>query len=174
MCVVSHCPPTPQSVNDYCWQWWLTGDSGMTSIHTARDIVSANTRHSPNAVLMLGQRRRRWTNIKTALERYLAFARVSTAFKTEHISHSTVRSTQNLINAGPTLQTLAQHWSCDVSVYHTQPCLISVKLSYYSQIARSGGVSTFDRSLFRQIFTNVSNLRGSSVTHRPWSQIADL
>ena len=29
----------------------------------------ANTGHSPNAVSMLGQRRRRWTNIETALPR---------------------------------------------------------------------------------------------------------
>ena len=30
-------------------------------------FISANTGHSPDAVLMLGQRRRRWANIETAL-----------------------------------------------------------------------------------------------------------
>ena len=30
--------------------------------------IPANTGHSPNAVSMLGQRRRRWTNIETALD----------------------------------------------------------------------------------------------------------
>ena len=37
-------------------------------------VYPANTRHSSDAVLMLGQRRRRWTNIKTALGECLVFA----------------------------------------------------------------------------------------------------
>ena len=39
--------------------------------------VPANTRHSPNAGLLLGQRRRRWANIKPALDKLLAFAGVA-------------------------------------------------------------------------------------------------
>ena len=35
--------------------------------------LPANTRHRPNAVLMLGQCRRRWTNIKTTLGQCLVF-----------------------------------------------------------------------------------------------------
>ena len=34
----------------------------------------ANTRHSPNAISMLGQRRGRWANIETALGECLVFA----------------------------------------------------------------------------------------------------
>ena len=37
-------------------------------------VFPAYRRHSPNAVSMLGQRRRRWTNIETALGQCLAFA----------------------------------------------------------------------------------------------------
>ena len=38
--------------------------------------VPTNTVHSPNFVLMLGQRRRRWANIETALGECPVFARV--------------------------------------------------------------------------------------------------
>ena len=38
------------------------------------DTTPANTGHSPNAVSMLGQRRRRWANIKTALGECPVFA----------------------------------------------------------------------------------------------------
>ena len=37
-------------------------------------ILAANTIHRPNAVPMLGQIRRRWTNIGTALGRWIVFA----------------------------------------------------------------------------------------------------
>ena len=37
-------------------------------------LCSANTGHSPNAVSMLGQRRRRWANIETALGECPVFA----------------------------------------------------------------------------------------------------
>ena len=36
--------------------------------------IPANTRHSPDTVLMLGQRRRRWPNIETVLVECLVFA----------------------------------------------------------------------------------------------------
>ena len=35
---------------------------------------TAHTRHRPNVVVMLGQRRRRRPNITTTLDRYLVFA----------------------------------------------------------------------------------------------------
>ena len=38
------------------------------------DVISASTSHSPNAVSMLGQRRRRWSNIETTLGECLVFA----------------------------------------------------------------------------------------------------
>ena len=38
------------------------------------DSYPANTGHAPNAVSMLGQRRRRWANIETALCEYPVFA----------------------------------------------------------------------------------------------------
>ena len=41
--------------------------------------VSANTRHSPNAVSMLGQRRRRWASIETALGKCLCVRRFQSA-----------------------------------------------------------------------------------------------
>ena len=37
-------------------------------------LIKANTMHSPNAVSMFGQRRRRWANIETALGECLVFA----------------------------------------------------------------------------------------------------
>ena len=37
-------------------------------------IVTANTRRSYNVILMLGQRLRRWANIKTTLGQRLVFA----------------------------------------------------------------------------------------------------
>ena len=37
-------------------------------------VISANKRHSPNAVSMLAHRLRRWTNIQTALGECLVFA----------------------------------------------------------------------------------------------------
>ena len=37
-------------------------------------LTPANTGHSPNAVSMLGQRRRRWANIETALGECPVFA----------------------------------------------------------------------------------------------------
>ena len=40
-----------------------SGHAGSWSL----EAVRGNTRHSPDAVTMLGQRRRRWTNIVTAL-----------------------------------------------------------------------------------------------------------
>ena len=38
------------------------------------EAVPANTRHLPNAGLMLAQRRRRWANIKAALGKCLVLA----------------------------------------------------------------------------------------------------
>ena len=46
------------------------------------DNDEANTRHSPNVVLMLGQRRRRWPNIETAWGECLMFAGVQALKKT--------------------------------------------------------------------------------------------
>ena len=45
------------------------------STRRARTTLPNNIRHSPDAVLMFGQRRRRWTNIKTALGECPVFAR---------------------------------------------------------------------------------------------------
>ena len=58
---------------------WLLADSRLAaqtggSAHQARTTLPNNTRHSPDAVLMLGQRRRRGTNIETALGKCLVFA----------------------------------------------------------------------------------------------------
>ena len=39
-----------------------------------RDIIPANTTHRSNVVPMLGQRRRRWANIGTTLDRCVVFA----------------------------------------------------------------------------------------------------
>ena len=59
-------------------------------MHRARTTLPNNTRHSPDAVLMLDQRRRRWTNIETALGKCLVFAGCVLAriFHT-HIYHHT-------------------------------------------------------------------------------------
>ena len=40
----------------------------------AQLTIPANTKHSPNAILMLAHRLRRWTSIKTALGECLVFA----------------------------------------------------------------------------------------------------
>ena len=58
---------------------WLFADSRLAaqtggSAHRARTTLPNNTSHSPDAVLMLGQRRRRWTNIETELGECLVFA----------------------------------------------------------------------------------------------------
>ena len=50
------------------------GTDWRQSAHRARTTLTSNTRHSPDAVLMLGQRRRQWTNIGTALGECLVFA----------------------------------------------------------------------------------------------------
>ena len=51
----------------------------LTQRHPAHTVAAQRRSASPtgrstNAVLMLGQRRRRWTNIKTALDQHLVFA----------------------------------------------------------------------------------------------------
>ena len=51
--------------------------SGYVWLRVSSARVPANTRRSPNAGLMLGQRRRRWANIKLALDKLLAFAGVA-------------------------------------------------------------------------------------------------
>ena len=60
-----------QPVSSLCW--WLN-PHGCDTTSDARSVrqdgsrtIPANTRHSPDAVSMLGQRRRRWTNIETAM-----------------------------------------------------------------------------------------------------------
>ena len=48
--------------------WWFSIDTAVLG------VTPANTRHWRNADLMLGQRRRRWTNIKSTLCQCLMFA----------------------------------------------------------------------------------------------------
>ena len=45
-------------------------------VYTMYRAVSANTRCSSNVVLMLGQRHRRWPNIRTSLDKHLMTAGV--------------------------------------------------------------------------------------------------
>ena len=63
---------TQQADDCYAWQMYRkkAGD------------FPANKRHRTNAGLMLGQRRRRWPNIKTALVQYLVFAGWSCSVQT--------------------------------------------------------------------------------------------
>ena len=42
--------------------------------HSQQTSDTANTKHSPNVILMLDHRLRRWTNIKTTLGKCLVFA----------------------------------------------------------------------------------------------------
>ena len=61
---------------------------GRSSINdTISRIPSPNTRHSTNAVSMLGQRRRRWPNIETALGECPVSACHS--FNQQYTSHTT-------------------------------------------------------------------------------------
>ena len=52
----------------YYWLYYR-GDLETADPHACVDMRAfpANSVHSPNAGLMLGQRRRRWSNIKTVL-----------------------------------------------------------------------------------------------------------
>ena len=47
---------------------------GGTMVNLLSTVNPANTGHSPNAVSMLGQRRRRWANIGTSLSECPVFA----------------------------------------------------------------------------------------------------
>ena len=46
-------------------------------VGTARQLLPADTPHWPEAGLMLGQRHRRWPNIKSALVEWLSFAGIA-------------------------------------------------------------------------------------------------
>ena len=63
----------------------------------------ANTDHSPNAVSMLGQRQRRWTNIETAVGECSVFAGTYTALQSQRqylltfkVSRSIIYMTMNM------------------------------------------------------------------------------
>ena len=66
-----------------------TGEESVTRIAMPQ---SANTGQSPNAVSMLGQRRRLWVNIETALGECHVFADVLT---------QSMQQTQCWISVGP-------------------------------------------------------------------------
>ena len=62
--------------------------SGFITSADARHNVPANTRHSAKAGSMLGQRRRRWTNIQPALAQCHVCAGVAeTEFEAEGFGH---------------------------------------------------------------------------------------
>ena len=75
------------------------------------------TRHSPNAVLMLGQRLRRWPNIEPTLEKFTMFERKSSCpANTTHLYNIYTTSAQRLRRSqvGSTLYKVIQmfcvHW----------------------------------------------------------------
>ena len=72
--------------------------------------LPSNTGHSPDAVSMLGHRRRRWANIETALSECPVLAGL-----TLRIKHQTLK--QCCFNAGPASQTVGQHWANIVLSY---------------------------------------------------------
>ena len=57
------------------WAWrFFVADDARIARPTRSPYIPVNTRRLPNAGLMLGQRRRRWANIKAALGERLVFA----------------------------------------------------------------------------------------------------
>ena len=61
------------------------------------------TRHSPNAVLMLDQRLRRWPNIKPTLEKCTCLRESPPAQQTQNICIAFIQRQHNVFNVGPTL-----------------------------------------------------------------------
>ena len=68
--------------------------------------VPANTRRGTNAVLLLGQRRRRWTNIKTVLIQRFVFARLQQ--ETRGVKSILLLCWASVIDGGLTIK---QQWS---------------------------------------------------------------
>ena len=53
-------------------------------IDGCEQYIPANTRHSPNVIVMLGQRCRRWTNITATFGLRLVFAGYPTGILKQH------------------------------------------------------------------------------------------
>ena len=76
----------------------------MAAAFTVNDF-SANMRQSPNVVSLLGQRRRRWTNIEMTLGECLVFAGISNHV----VSVEFVRRVNSLNNLGVNLFCICQY-----------------------------------------------------------------
>ena len=98
-------------------QW--TSIISLSRVFTGRP---ANTRLLSNADLMLGQRRRRWANIKSPLFRRFVFfwedvphnslIELHVSWSEKHwISQQTWNTVQWWFNVGPASQTVYQHWN---------------------------------------------------------------
>ena len=82
-----------------CWaiisttpsQHWFGREQGLLLI--GMDVIPANTRHWTNAGLMLAQRLRRWSNIKTALVQWcLVFAGIVQKFISRMSLHGIINN----------------------------------------------------------------------------------
>ena len=67
------------------------------------------TSHSPNAVLMLGKRLRRWPKIESTLEKCTMFERKFSAQQTQNICIAFIYRRPNVFNVGPTLYKVRRH-----------------------------------------------------------------
>ena len=121
------------------------------------------TRHSPNTVLMLGQRLRRWPNIEPTLEKCTIFEEKS----------SCPANTTHLYNIGPTSSTLAQHciksykcfvftgcqFKCGSARFEIPAVIQSMCLQINDQLrARAKGFGNYYLIDVAQVYMNFENL----------------
>ena len=72
-------------------------------VYQFTDSISDSTRHFPNEVSMLGQRRRRWTSIETTLGECLVFSGMPAPQSTD-VEPVPVQCRASVASGGPTMQ----------------------------------------------------------------------